>query len=159
MTQQTPSAPESGAKSTMDAQVQAIITRSDLTRAQKEEQINALFGNFAQAVQGNLDAANPPNVAEQLKAALAETLTPLVQQIGLLNTRLAQPVVQPTVAAAQAQQTLSMPVQKSVSLADPLPQIVKGETAGTPAGQLPVSPITGKPSTLTAAIRKSVGAV
>jgi len=81
------------------------------------------------------ELAGPADVAQAIKAALA----PLSEQLAQLNARLG---TQPALAA---------PVQRSVTAP------VINDPAGQPANQLPISPLTGQPSSLTAIARRSVG--
>ena len=109
---------------------------SDQPAAQKAETIQKALNAVAMSIKADLEApAGGADIATALKAALG----PISDQIAQLNARLNMP-----------QQAIVMPTQKSIavpSVAQVLPQ----------QDQLPVSPITGQPSTLTAQIRRSVG--
>jgi hypothetical protein len=72
-------------------------------------------------------------------AAFKAALAPLADGIAQLNARLNMP-----------QQAVVMPTQKSIAV----PTVAQQQPA---PNQLPVSPITGQPSSLTAIVNRSVG--
>jgi len=94
------------------------------------------LSTYVEVVKGEIDAKFPPDPSEQVTKAINDAFGPITEQLGLIVAKLnSQPQAQPV-------QKSLMPGQVSV--------------AG-PSNQVPVSPVTGKPSALTAMIRKSVG--
>jgi hypothetical protein len=107
---------------------------SDQPSAQKAETIQKALNTVALEIKAQLETpANGGDMGQALKAALA----PIADQIAQLTARLNM----------QQQPVFTMPVQKSVTA----PAMVQ-----TPVqNQLPVSPITGQPSSITEAVRRS----
>lgn len=98
--------------------------------------IQPALETYVEVVKAEIDAKFPPDQTEQVTKAINDAFAPITEQLGLIVAKLNnQPQAQPV-------QKSLMPGQVSV--------------AG-PSEQMPVSPITGKPSSLTAMIRKSVG--
>jgi len=127
----------------IETTVDGIVANGALSKEQKAAAIQEAFQGYAETVKGKLDTepAAPPDPAATLKGALAEALSPLTEQLGLLIAKLAQPT------QAQPQMTLTAwPQQKSLAPGYQ-PQIVDDG----PAKKI-MSP-------LTAAIRRSVGIV
>lgn len=98
--------------------------------------IQPVLEEYVNTIKAQVDAKFPPDPTEQVTKAINDAFGPITEQLGLIVAKLNQ---QP----AQA------PVQKSL-----MPGQV--HLAGH-SNEMPVSPITGKPSALTAMIRKSVG--
>lgn len=110
---------------------------SDQPAAQKAQVLQEALNKIALSLKAELETpAGGGDVAQALRAALA----PITEQIAQINARLGVP---------QNQQAVIIPVQKSVTA--PTVQTVQ------PENQLPISPITGQQSALTAQIRRSVG--
>jgi hypothetical protein len=107
---------------------------SDQPSAQKAETIQKALNTVALEIKAQLETpAGGADMSQALKAALA----PITDQIAQLAARLNM----------QQQPVFTMPVQKSVTA----PAMVQ-----TPVqNQLPVSPITGQPSSITEAVRRS----
>jgi len=137
----------------LKAAVDATLTNQSLPRSDQEKAVQAAFNVYAQSVQAQLDQAHPMPPADQMaqaiKGALAEVLTPLAEQVGLLTAKMSgQPAT-----TADAPQQVFVPQQKSMVSPAQTPQPVQ---AGGNQGNH-VSPVTGQPSPLTDSIRKSVG--
>lgn len=116
-------------------QAVAEALTSDQPTAQKAEVIQKALNTVALAIKADLETpAAPGDMVAAFKAALA----PLADNLAQLNARLGM-AQQPTVV---------MPTQKSMTV----PTVVQPQQ-----NQLPVSPITGQPSSLTALVRGSVG--
>jgi hypothetical protein len=140
----------------LKAAVDAALENKSLSREDQETAVQNAFNIYAQTVQSQLEKANPLPPAEQIeqavKGALSDVLGPLTEQVGLLTAKMAQQEQAP-VAPAEGMQQVYVPQQKSLSMPAQTPQSVQAEGNGT----LPISPITGKPSQLTAVINKTVG--
>jgi len=143
-----------GPEEILQAARKAALENKALTREEREAAVQEAFNVYAQAVQGQLQEADPASQADQIataiKGALADVLTPLAEQVGLLTAKMG------TSEAPQPQGVIQMhevyvPQQKSMMAPPTTPQPVQ------PMPGLPISPVTGKPSSLTAKIRKSVG--
>lgn len=136
----------------LEETVTAVMADGKLNKTQKANAIQEAFESYAQTVRAQLDGEPTPmpDPAQAIKGAVAEALAPFTEQLGLLVARLGQPAVQ------QVQPPLTiyhLPQQKSLA-GGYQPQPVQ---AAQP--DLPISPITGKPSALTAALRRSTGIV
>ena len=111
------------------------------TKDQKAAVLQEALNNVASALKTDLEGtpSEQPNgdIAQAIKAAL----TPLTEQISMLNARLAVPAIQPAYQAYPVQRSLSAPVVNQQ------PQ----------QPSLPISPITQQPSQLTAQIRRGMG--
>jgi transcriptional regulator with XRE-family HTH domain len=144
----------SGPEEVLQAARKAALENKALTREERETAVQEAFNTYAQTVQAQLTEADPASQADQIataiKGALADVLTPLAEQVGLLTAKMG------TAEAPQPQGVTQMhevyvPQQKSMMAPAQTPQPVQ------PVPGLPISPATGKPSALTARIRKSVG--
>lgn len=138
----------------LKAAVELALQNKSLGRAGQEAAVQAAFNEYAQLVETQLDQANPTPAADQIagaiKGALADVLGPLTEQVGLLTAKMNQQE-QPHPQSGAGLQQVFVPQQKSIAFGQQ-PQVVQsGE------GQYPVSPVTKRPSALTAQIRKSVG--
>ena len=101
----------------------------------KAEVIQKALGDVALALRAELE---PKSAQGDMVAAYKAAISPLADQIAQLNARL-----------GVQQQAITLPVQKSVT--------VPSMNTLQPQNQLPTSPITGQPSSLTALVRGSVG--
>jgi len=144
----------SGPEEVLQAARKAALENKALTREERETAVQEAFNTYAQTVQSQLQEADPASQADQIataiKGALADVLTPLAEQVGLLTAKMG------TAEAPQPQGVTQMhevyvPQQKSMMAPAQTPQPVQ------PVPGMPISPVTGKPSALTARIRKSVG--
>ena len=131
--------PERGNMTPYEEFVQTVQTtlQGEGTKEEKAATLQTALNGIAQALKAELDGGAPEptgDIAQALKAAL----TPLTEQISMLNARLAQPAP-----------TYQVPVQRSFSV--PVVNLQPTQQ------QLPVSPITGQPSQLTAQIRAGMG--
>lgn len=125
------------------------LTNRSLSRVDREKAIQEALNTFALEAKGELNRTDPLPPAEQIAGALKEVLGPLTEQIGLLTAKMnLQAQGQPDNGGLQQ---VYVPQQKSMAPG-------QGQQP-QPVGQseLPVSPVTGKPSALTAQIRRSVG--
>jgi hypothetical protein len=113
------------------------VLDSDQPSTQKAETIQKALNTVALAIKAELESpAGGGDMATALKAALA----PINDQLAQLTARL----------NVSQQPVIMMPTQKSITA----PVVDPTQPA---QGGLPVSPVTGQPSTLTAQIRRSVG--
>jgi len=112
-----------------------------LSREAKVAAIQAALNSYADAVKAELDTVAPPAPGEQIATAIEKSLGGFAEKLDLLLAKLDQRVIQPD---------LQTPQQKSFAPAGPVIPAYQ-------AGQLPVSPITGQPSSLRAMIERSVG--
>lgn len=110
------------------------------TKEQKAAVIQEALNGVAVALKAELEGPVPSG---DMVAAFKAALSPLTDQIAQLNARLG--VTQAPIYQA--------PIQRSVTN----PQINTQQQQ--PANTLPISPITGQPSTITAMTRRSVGIV
>jgi hypothetical protein len=115
---------------------------SDKPKEQKAAVIQEALNSLAVALKAEIEG--PPSAAHEIAQALKAAIDPLTNAVAQLNARLG------ITQSVQQQPVVTLPVQKSVTT-PPL------NTQQPAQGQLPVSPITGQPSTLTAQIRRSVG--
>lgn len=122
--------------------IKAALENPQLNREGKLSAIQEALNGYTEVVKAALDAVAPPVLGEQIAAAIEKSLgailQPLAEQISLLNAKLGQP---------QPQQ---VPQQKSFA-----PGTAQMPIPGQQQ-RLPVSPVTGKPSQLTAMVRRSV---
>lgn len=118
----------------LDTFTQAVTEalESDQPAAQKAELIQRSLNAVALAIKADLEA---PTTGGDMVAAFKAALAPLSDQLAQLNARLNM----------QGQPTVVMPTQKSFTVPAVQQQPVQN--------QLPVSPITGQPSSITAAVR------
>lgn len=114
------------------ADIQAIVQNSKLSREEKQAALQEILNNTAVALRSELDRANPPDVSKLVSEQIQQSLVPITEQLGIIAARLNQP--------GQAQQ--AQPVQRSIS------QLPATATTG---------PIPGKPSSIKAAVAKSLG--
>lgn len=109
---------------------------SDQPAAKKAEVLQKALTDVTMALKAELET---PAQAGDMVAAFKAAIAPLSDQLAQLNARL----------GATQQPVVMMPTQRSITtptVIDPQPQ-----------NQLPISPITGQPSSLTGQIRRSVG--
>jgi hypothetical protein len=126
----------------LKAAVDAAVASASLDRTGKLAAIQGALENYVKAVKAQVDAVAPPAAGEEIAAAIEKSLGPVAEKLDLLLAKLgAPPAAVPQPKSIQALPGAAGPVQKG-----------PGET-------LPVSPVTGKPSPLTARIRRSVGIV
>lgn len=139
------------AEAILAAARKAALEDPKLTRKAKAEAIQGALNTYAETVKAELDAVAPPAAGEDIAEAIQAALAPLADKIGLLAARLEQqpaPTSPSGIAGASPAQVV--PQQKSfVPGAQP---VLKGG-----GDDLPVSPITGKPSSIRALINRSVG--
>ncbi len=128
--------------------IDQVFADATLDRVAKEKAAQEHLNQYAAQLKAQLDQASPPDqtevMADALKSAFSDVIAPLNEQIGLLAAKINQPQ-QPVQPSSQA-----LPVQKSATPGADIAAV--GESTG-----LPISPETGKPSALTAHIRKTVG--
>ncbi len=141
----------------LKAAVDVALANKSLGRDGQETAVQKAFNTYAQSVQSDLDQANPLPVGDQIagaiEKAMGNVLGPLTEQVGLLTAKMNQQE-QPHPQSGAGLQQVYVPQQKSIAVGQ-TPQVVQqpGE------GQMPVSPVTKKPSALTAQIRRSVGII
>jgi len=138
----------------MKAAIDAALENKALSGTDRETAVQVAFNEYAQGVQAQLVEADPASQADQIataiKGALADVLTPLTEQVGLLTAKMGT-VETPQPQGVTPMHEVYVPQQKSMMASPVTPQPVQA----TPG--MPVSPVTGQPSALTARIRKSVG--
>lgn len=117
------------------SQTVAEALESEQPVAQKAETIQKALNTVALKIKGDLETPVTEGNGDMV-AAFKAALAPLSDQLAQLNARLNMPA---------QQQAIVLPVQKSVTA----PAMVQPQ----PQSQLPISPVTGQPSTITAAIR------
>lgn len=140
---------------TLQAAVDAALQNKSLTREDQAQAIQNALNGYAETVKGELDKANPEplenTIAQAIKGAVSDVMGPIAEKLALMDAKINQqgPVQQ----SGQVQlHEVYVPQQKSMIAPQSPPQPVVPTENG-----VPVSPVTGKPSTLTAKIRKSVG--
>ena len=116
----------------VEAVVAEAMKNPQLNRQQKTEVIQKAVEGFVETIKSELDVVAPPDPNEAVQKAILE-------QLQLLNAK-----------SGTTQVPQQTPVQKSL--------MPDGSPIPTQANQLPISPITGKPSALTAQVMKSVQA-
>lgn len=124
------------------------VLQSQHSREEKLAKLQELLNGAAITLQGELD--HPKDVAEAVSVAIERSLAPLASRLDQLLG--GQAPAQPVQRAAT--QVTGEPVHRSVQSPADLAMI------NDPAAhqhQAPVSPVTGKPSALTALVRRSVG--
>lgn len=114
------------------ADIQAIVQNSKLSREEKQAALQEVLNNTAQALRSELDRANPPDVSKLVSEQIQQSLAPLTEQLSLIAARLNQ--------SAQAQP--AQPVQRSSS---------------QPPATALTGPAPGKPLSIKAAVAKSLG--
>jgi hypothetical protein len=112
----------------------AEALESALPTAQKAETIQKALNTVALAIKSELET---PEAGGDMVAAFKAALAPLADGIAQLNARLNMGPQQPTMV---------MPTQKSIAV----PTVAQQQPV---QNQLPISPITGQPSSITAAVR------
>jgi transcriptional regulator with XRE-family HTH domain len=141
----------------LKAAVDLALENKALTGADREAAVQEAFNQYAEGVQAQLVEADPASQADQIagaiKGALADVLAPLAEQVGLLTAKMGN-VETPQPQGVTQMHEVYVPQQKSMMAPAVTPQPVQPQPGG-----MPVSPVTGKPSSLTAKIRKSVGLV
>ena len=131
----------------LKAAVDAAMANPALVRAGKLEAIQSALESYVGAVKAQVDLVAPPAPGEAIAAAIEKSMGPIAEKLDLLLQKMGAPAIQ----AAQP-----VPQQKS---ARPGPAGALAVTQSAAQSGLPVSPVTGKPSALTARIRRSVGIV
>ena len=141
----------------MKAVIDAAIENKSLTSVDRETAVQDAFNEYAEGVQVQLHEANPASQADQIagaiKGALTDVLTPFTEQMALMTAKMGSVETQQPQGVAQLHEVY-VPQQKSMLSPTETPQPVLAQEGG-----LPISPSTGKPSALTARIRKSVGLI
>lgn len=151
--------PEGDAYSKLRDTVNAALEAPNLTRQVRLEQIQQGLVACAGEIEAEVEDKVGPDLADTLAVAIStameKALTPLTEQIAqLMAVQQSQSAAIAAVQSPQQIMTNQVPVQKSVTA----PQSLVVASGAQPAGSgLPVSPITGQPSGLTAIIQKSVG--
>lgn len=118
-------------KSTFGAAIESLeaAIATEGSREAKFQAVQAAFNQLAEVVKAEIDAVAPPDPNAEINKAILE-------QLQLLNAKMAGPAAQP----------MQPPQQKSFV---PTGQTMKAAT------ELPISPITGQPSTITAAVNRT----
>lgn len=139
MTEQTQVAPVA----TDPYEVLKVSSEAAMVSGDREKSlkgIQAAMETFAKSMQTKVDQATPANVAAVVSEAITKSMSPVIESMQLIAAKLG--------AAPQAP---AVPQQKSLA---PGQQPVINDPAGQ-QGALPISPITGEPSSITAAINKT----
>lgn len=141
----------------MKAVIDAALENKSLSGTDREVAVQEAFNQYATGVQAQLVEADPASQAVQIagaiKSALVDVLTPLTEQMALMTAKMGNAATPQPQGVTQPHEVY-VPQQKSMMAPIQTPQPVQ------PTGSdLPISPVTGKPSTFTAKIRKSVGLV
>lgn len=102
-------------------------------RTAQLEALTEAFNGLGQTAKAQVDGANP---GAGVEAAIERGFTTVLERLALMQQQQASP---------QQQQ----PVQKSIA---PSPSVIQATN-----NELPISPVTGKPSSLTAQVNRSVG--
>jgi hypothetical protein len=140
----------------LKAAVDTALENKALTGTDREVVVQEAFNEYATGVQAQLVEADPASQADQIataiKGALADVFTPLSEQVALLTAKMGNVATPQSQGVAQLHEVY-VPQQKSMMAPAQTPQPVQTQPG------LPISPVTGKPSTLTAKVRKSVGLV
>ena len=123
---------------TLGTAVQATLSNTAMSRDAKTEALQAALNTYAGTVKAQLDAVAPPPPGEEMAQAFKAIIQPLVDQVGLMNAKLGSAPVAP----------VGVPQQKSFVPSGPVQPQVEQE--------LPISPITGKPSALRAIVERGV---
>lgn len=122
--------------------IDAAVADPTLNRDAKLAAVQPLLNNIVGVVQGQIDAVTPAPPGEEfaatLKAAFAEAMTPLSEQISLLTAQIGQRPAQPAQRSYPGQ-----PPQQPLQAKSDNPN------------NLPISPITGEPSLLTSIVRRT----
>lgn len=127
----------------LKAAVDAAVASASLDRTGKLAAIQGALENYVKAVKAQVDAVAPPAAGEEIAAAIEKSLGPVAEKLDLLLAKLGAPA------------PAAVPQPKSIQS----PPGAAGPVQRGPGETLPVSPVTGKPSPLTARIRRSVGIV
>lgn len=128
----------------------AKVLQSRASREEKLEKLQNVLNQAAAEVQKSVD--HPDDVGEAVAAAIERSLAPISQQLAQLLGQQGQPTM-PVMRAATPVDP-GQPVRRSVQPGD----VVINDPAQA-TQQLPVSPVTGQQSALTALVRRSVGLV
>lgn len=124
-------------------QLRDVVNEALNTPQSRDATIQAVqkaFTDMAGEVETAINAKYPVPQTEAIAQAVKAAIGPLVEEIGLLKAKVND----------QAPVVIGLPQQKSFST---VPQ----QLAAQQQGNLPISPVTGKPSALTAIIQRSVG--
>ena len=124
----------------LKATVEAAMANGSLDRTDKFAAIQEALNIYAGVLKAQVDAVAPPAPGEAIAAAIEKSLGPVAEKLDLLLAKL----------GAQMTTPATVPKPKSVQ-SPPTGPVQKG-----PAEDLPISPVTGKPSRLTAMVRQSV---
>jgi len=144
-TAETP-APEKGETDpaeVLGTSVKSAMDNEKLTREGKLESIQGALNDYAEAVKAELDVVAPPAPGEEIVTAIEKSMGALAERLDLIVAKLEQ-----RTSAAQTPPP-AVPQQKSYAPTGPVQPQAKPE--------MPVSPITGEPSSLRALIERSVG--
>lgn len=137
----------------LKAAVDTALENKTLTGADRETVVQEAFNEYAEGVQAQLQAVDPASQADQIadaiKGALADVLTPLAEQVGLLTAKMGNAEIPQPQGVTQLHEVY-VPQQKSMMAPPTTPQPVQ------PTPGMPISPITGKPSRLRDMVEKSV---
>ncbi len=136
----------------MKAANDATLANGSLNAEAKTQAIQEALDTYTANVNQQLERDDPAlqakAMAKVMAGALVEAMAPtqsaILEAVGLLNAKLGDQATQPkTVAIPQQKSFVAQPSQTPAQVGN--------------QGQLPISPQTGKPSALTAAMRRSVG--
>jgi transcriptional regulator with XRE-family HTH domain/cation transport regulator ChaB len=141
----------------LQAARKAALENKSLSGADREAAVQEAFNEYATGVQAQLAEADPASQADQIataiKGAMTDVLTSFTEQMALMTAKMGNGGnVAPQPQGVIPVQEVYVPQQKSMMAPIQTPQPVQAQPGG-----MPVSPVTGKPSALTARIRKSVG--
>jgi transcriptional regulator with XRE-family HTH domain/cation transport regulator ChaB len=137
---------------TLQAAVDATLQNPALGRDAQAQAVNEALGTYAQTVKAQLDEANPAPLGDTIAQAIKSAMEPIAERLAILDAKVER---QERPQGQIGMQEVYVPQQKSMIPVQPVQPV---QPMATPdASGVPVSPVTGKPSELTAAIRKSVG--
>jgi cation transport regulator len=137
--EETPTFDATDPAATLGTAVKSALDNGDLTREGKLTAVQEALNSYAESVKAELDVVAPPAPGEEVVEAIEKSFGALADKLDLLIAKLGSQPAQPS----------QVPQQKSY--------VPTGPVKPQSEPQLPVSPITGEPSSLRAMIERSVG--
>lgn len=133
------------------SEVETALGQTPQSREQREQRIQVAFNQLAETITGQLNTVSPPDLMAEVRAAVSDVMSPLADSVAYLMA-LAQQRPDPRMRPQQ-----SVPQQRSLTPAAATPTTPTSQVQPFQSRAVPISPVTGQPSTLTAIVRRSVG--
>jgi hypothetical protein len=131
------------------SEVETALGQTPQSREQREQRIQVAFNQLAETITGQLNTVSPPDLMAEVRAAVSDVMSPLADSVAYLMALAQQrpdPQMRPQQPVPQQRSMMPAPAITPTSQAQPLQ-----------SRAVPISPVTGQPSTLTQIVRRSVG--